>query len=183
MKNRFLAVFIILFWFSACASGPEKTELIKLTMPNKEDATIVTFNKKVPNWVDWLFSDGRHQHLSFVVPGEVTPVQIDAVGRIETACRKYVTIAHPSDGVDVAFKVLDFALTGGLGSALGSYAFPYASASQYFKYGMASGGSFGAGYAFITLGGKTYTLQNCGREIASLFPGYNIKRVLQESPY
>jgi hypothetical protein len=75
-----------------------------------------------------------------------------------------------------------YAAAGYVGVGIGAHAFTGANATQYAKYGAAATGFAGAANGMVTMGGQTYTFENCGREVLALFPNYEV-RVLNKSPY
>ncbi len=140
-------------------------------MPDGERATLGTSNNWLPTWA---YRTGGYR-LNFLVRGDLTPKQLEALNRVATACQEYTKIKHPLDVVTLGTDAAIFGGFGALGGYLGSLAFPYAISGQYAKYGAATGGAFGAGWGLTTLAGKNYTFQSCGREVFDLFPKYGVK--------
>lgn len=179
MDKRFgAAVLIMAFLTTACASQGER-RLIPLTMPDGEQATIVAHNQVFPNWM----IDSDTYALNYIIAGK-QPVakQFAAIEEAERACREYTKVVHPLDSVTVLTDAVIFGAAGAAGGGIGSLAFPFAKAAQYAMFSGASGGLFGGAYGALTLGGKVYTFENCGREVFSRFPMYKVQ-VLLKSPY
>lgn len=163
---------------SACASQGER-RLISLKMPGGEEATIVAHNQVFPNWM----IDSDTYGLNYMIAGKTpTEKQFAAVEEAERACREYAQVVHPHDSMTVLVDAVVFGAAGAAGGGIGALAFPGAVIGQYAMYAAASGGFFGAGYGMLTLGGKIYTFENCGREVMSRFPNYKVQ-VLLKSPY
>ena len=159
--------------------GPGLVARTPLVMPDGEKATIIGHNQIVP---DWMLAD-TDRALNYVVKGDVSEKQLAAVAAVEDACRMYVDDVHPSNLVAVGTSAVLYALSGFLGVGAGSQALPGSTSFLlYGGYGAAATGLAGVANGVITLGGKTYTFQNCGREVLDLFPQYKI-RVLQKSPW
>lgn len=163
-------VLVLCFLISGCISQGEYQK-VSLTMPDGEKATLGTSNNQLPTWAYGV--DGYL--VPFIVRGDVTPKQLDALGRVGKACREYTSLRHPLDVVTLGTDAIIFGGFGALGGYLGSLAFPYAIGGQYAKYGAATGGAFGAGWGLTTLGGKNYTFQSCAREAFDLFPRYGVR--------
>ena len=89
---------------------------------------------------------------------------------------------RPSNLVAVLANGALYAVAGYVGVGLGATAFTGAKFSEYGRYGGVAGAFAGSANGVVTLGGQTYTFENCGREVLGLFPGYEVK-VLQKSPY
>ena len=171
-------VLVAVFLSTACASQGER-RLILFTMPDGEKATIVAHNQVVPNWM----IDSDTYALNYMIAGGApTEKQFAAVEKAELACREYARVVHPHDSMTVLVDAVIFGAAGAAGGGIGAIAFPGAIIGQYAMYAAASGGFFGAGYGALTLGGKVYTFENCGREIMSRFPNYKVQ-VLLKSPY
>lgn len=161
---------------TACSHGERR--FIEVKMPDGERATIVAHNRQVPIWLD-----PTNQELNFLVKGGTpTRTQLDAVLAATKACRQFTETVHPDRWVDLFAAMGIFGAAGAAGGGIGSLAFPAADAWLYAAYGGASGGLFGGAWKAITLSGNTYTFENCGREVMSLFPNYGV-RVLMQSPY
>lgn len=161
---------------SACAPG--EVTRIPVTMPDGERATIVAHDQQAP---DWMLSRNKLA-LNFIVKGDVSDRQLAAVSEAERACRIYTGTVRPSNLVAVLSNGALYASTGYVGIGLGATAFTGVSASEYAVYGATAGGFAGAANGIVTLGGQTYTFENCGREIFDVFPDYKT-RILQKSPY
>lgn len=166
---------------SACATqgGPE---FIRGTMPRNEKFTIVAHNQRVPDW--WL--DQGQLKLNFLVKGEVSKEQMVAVAEAERVCRIYAGVVRPSNLVAVLSSGILYGAAGWAGVGLGARAFLSQAGgiktSAYARYGGDASAFAGVANGMISLGGQTYTFENCGRELLELFPGYEVK-VLQKSPY
>jgi len=160
--------------------GPGQMRIIRATMPGGESATIVAHNQQVPDY--WLDKD--RLALNFVVKSDVSQTQLAAISSAENACRIYTDTVTPNDLVAVISGGIVYGATGFLGLGLGSQAIsPMLDFVRYGKYGAAAGGMGGVANAFISnRAGRTYTFQNCGRELLDLFPQYKV-RVLQKSPW
>lgn len=162
-----------------------KRELLPFTMPPYEDGkpgpagTIVAHNQVFPNWM----IDSDTYKLNYIIYGKnPSDTQLAAVEKVEEVCRNYTHVVHPSDLMTVGVDAIMFGGAGAAGGAVGSLAFTFAKASEYAMYAGASGGFFGGAYGALTLGGKVYTFENCGREILGRFPGYKVQ-VLLRTPY
>lgn len=161
----------------ACATQGEREEL-PLTYPDGEKLTLVAHKQWSP---DWLL-DGSKMKLNYIVKGDVTPKQLAAVAKTEEACRIFTEKVRPNDLVAVFATGVLYTAAGYVGVGLGAKAFTGVSSSQYARYGAAATGMAGAANGVITLGGKTYTFENCGREALSIVSQYGV-RVLNKSPY
>jgi hypothetical protein len=162
---------------SACAS-PGELVAISLTMPRGEQATMYAHNQQVP---DWLLDTNRLA-LNYIVLGKATAEQVAAVAEAERACRIYTKTVRPNEWVAVGLNGALYLAAGFVGGGAGSQVF---SGANFIKYGLDTGAVYGAGglaNGVIQMGGKTYTFENCGREILNLFPGYGA-HVMQKSPY
>lgn len=178
MKMHSWWIAILAMFLGACASQGDAVR-IGVSMPKGEKATIVAHNQSVPDWM----LDGKKLRINYVVKGNLTSQQMAAVAEAERACRIYTGTVRPSNLVAVVSSGTLYALAGGLGLGLGSQAFAGAVASEYAKYGAAASGLSGAANGLVTLGGQTYTFENCGRTLlVELFADYGVK-VLQKSPY
>ena len=162
---------------AACATVGQAVK-IPLTMPGGEKATIVAHPQSTPDWM--LAQDGLK--VNFLVKGEVSAKQFAAVAEAERACRVYAGTVRPSNLVAVLSSGVLYAVAGFIGVGIGAKAFSYVAASQYAEYGAWASGLGGTANGIVTLGGQTYTFENCGRGVMGLFPGYEVK-VLQKSPY
>lgn len=173
-----ISILVLMLLTSACASQGNRM-LIPISMPGGEKATIVAHNQVYPNWL----IDKDTYKLNYLIVGqEPSNKQFAAIDEAERACRKYTGAVHPLDSVVVGTDALIYGAAGAAGGALGSLAFSFAKEIQYAIYAGASGGSFGGAYGLLTLGGKIYTFENCGREVMGSFPTYGV-RVLQRAPY
>lgn len=164
----------------ACA-GPGALTKIPISMPDGEKATIVAHNQSVPDWM----LDKDKLALNYIIKGEVSEKQLAAVAEAERACKIFTGTVRPSNLVAVLSSGAIYALAGATGLYFGSAAFTGATQvyrNQSAEYGAWASGTGGAANGLITLGGQTYTFENCGREILTMFPGYQVK-VLQKSPY
>ena len=177
MKKYMVAIVAMTVFLDACA-GPGALTRIPVTMPGGQKATIIAHNQSVP---DWMLSK-KKLALNYMVRGDVSPVQLAAVAESERACRIYTDTVRPDNLVAVFSSGVLYAGAGYIGVGLGSHAFSGAVHAQYARYGAWATGVAGTANGVITLGGQTYTFENCGREIFDLFPEEEI-RVLQKSPY
>ncbi len=162
----------------ACAGPGARTE-IPLEMPNGEKATIVAHNQQVPDYM----LDRSRLALNYIVKGaEVQPEELAAVMKTTEACRLYTKEVRPNNLVAVISQGVVYAVAGGVGVGIGAKAFAGAKSSEYAQYGAWAGGMSGAANGLVTLGGQTYTFENCAKEALALFPQYKV-RILQKSPY
>ena len=176
-KSQWLAAILVSLTLGACASvGPARG--ISVTMPDGEKATIVAHNQSVP---DWMLNRNKLA-LNYIVKGNVGDEQLAAVAATEKACRIYTKTVRPSNLVAVMSSGVLYAAAGYIGVGVGSKAFVGTVPHQYARYGAWATGIAGTANGIITLGGQTYTFENCGREILGLFPGYKVQ-VIQKSPY
>jgi len=162
---------------TACAGPGAKTNIL-VTMPNGEKATIIAHKQSVPDWM----LDRDKLAFNYMVKSEISEKQLAAVAEAERACRIYTNTVRPSNLVGVVSSGVLYAAAGFVGVGIGSQALTGAVQSQYATYGAWASGVSGAANGTVTLGGQTYTFENCGREVLALFPGYEV-RVLQKSPY
>ncbi len=179
MKNKlqwFIAILAMLA-LGACATQGERRE-IPVTM-GKEKATIVAHKQSVPDWM----LDRDTLAINYIVKGDVNEKQLAAVAEIERACRIYTDTVRPSNLVAVLSHGVLYAGAGYIGVGVGSRVFAGAIQSQYAEYGAWATGIVGMANGIITLGGQTYTFENCGREVLALFSGYEEVRILHKSPY
>lgn len=182
MKRRRVLSCITLLatvWLGGCF-GPGRITARQVIMPGGERATIVAHNQLVPDY--WLDKD--QLALNFIVKNDVSQTQLAAIGSAENACRMYTNDVTPNDLVAVISGGIVYGSTGFVGLGLGSQAISdMLSFIRYGKYGAAAGGMGGVANAFISnRAGRTYTFQNCGRELMDLFPQYKV-RILQKSPW
>lgn len=171
-------VITIMFLLTTACVGPGERQKIDVTMPGGETATIFAHNQQVPDWM----LDREKLAVNFAVKGKVSAKQLAAVAETERACRLYTGTVRPNNLVAVLSGGVLYAATGALGGGLGSMAITGAIASEYAQYSASALGTAGVANGIITLGGQTYTFENCGRELLALFPDYKV-RVLQKSPY
>lgn len=176
MKNLFIAVFAAIL-LAACA-GPGEMKREMVTMPGGEKATLVMHDQKAP---DWMLKQDTME-LNYIVKGDISEKQLAAVAEAERACRIFAKNVRPHNLVAVASQGVLYTAAGAIGVGLGSQAFAGAKFSEYARYGGLATGFAGLANGAVTLGGQTYTFENCGREIFDIFPGYEV-RVLQKSPY
>lgn len=172
-----LVILAAAFMLGACAS-PGGIRKIPLQMPDGERATIVAHNQSVP---DWMLARDKLA-LNFIVKGDVSRQQLAAVAAAEKACRLYTGTVRPNDVVSVLSSAALYGVAGYIGGGVGSQAFPGAVFSQYARYTGYATGLGGLANGIVSLGGQTYTFENCGREVFGLFPEYEV-RVLMKSPY
>lgn len=165
-----------------CATQGERT-LIRGTMTRGQKYTIVAHNQKVPDW--WL--NQNQLALNFVVRGDVNEEQLAAVAEAERSCRVYTGTVRPSNLVVVLSSGALYAAAGWAGVGLGARAFLNQNGgintAAYARYGADASAFAGTANGIITLGGQTYTFENCGREVLALFPEYKDIRVIMKSPY
>lgn len=176
MRNLMMCVALAAL---ATACGPGNLRPIEVTMPRGEQATIVAHDQIAP---DWMLS-GRKIALNFIVRGKVTNEQLEAVAEAERACRIYTKVVRPSKAVSIGISTGLYAATTAAGLALGVQAFSGAVATvEYLGYGAGAGGGGGLANGFFTLGGQTYTFEECGRELMDMFGHYGV-RVIMKAPY
>lgn len=168
-------ILIVAFLATGCVSQGERV-LTRVTMPDGEKATIVSYNNNVPK----MFL--RDYAMSYIVGGESpTDKQLAAVTEVERACTEHTRIVHPHIAVTIGTYAVLFGAGGAAGGALGALAFPGAIVGQYAEYAAAAGGTFGAVYGGTINSGKNYTFQSCGRELLSRFPKYGVRATI-DSP-
>ena len=176
-KSRWLAAILVSLALGACASvGPARG--IPVTMPDGEKATIVAHNQSVP---DWMLNRNKLA-LNYIVKGNVGDEQLAAVAATEKACRIYTKTVRPSNLVAVLSGTVLYATAGYIGVGVGARALVGTVPHQYAVYGAWATGMAGTANGIVTLGGQTYTFENCGREVLALFPGYRVQ-IIQKSPY
>lgn len=174
MKGVAIATALML---AGCATqGP--AEYIHGTMPHGEKYTMVVHPQSVPDWM----LDPDKLKLNWVVKGDVTRDELAAVASVQGSCRLYTHDVRPSQLAAVFLNGVLYAGAGFLGIGLGSEAFAGARFAEYAKYGAAGEGVPGVANGIVTLGGATYTFENCGRTVLDLFPNYGV-HILQKSPY
>jgi hypothetical protein len=164
---------------SACAT-PGPAEKYTVTMPQgKKKATIVAHARPMPSWA---YATDKLK-LDFIVKGDVTNDQLAAIAAAEDGCRWYAGKVHPSTLVSVMTNGVIYAAAGYIGVGLGAkQAFDRVSMSDYGTYGGFATGASGAVNGIVTLGGKNYSFQNCGRELMAAFPEFGA-RVLINGTY
>lgn len=182
MKNalRWIAILASITMIGCASQGPtvKRTE----TFPDGEKITIVAHKQNVPDY--WL--DRDKLKLNYFVRGEeVSERQLEAIAKAENLCRFFNGEVRPSNLVAVLSSGVIYAIAGATGLYWGSAAFTGATQmyrNQSAEYGAYASGASGAANGLITLGGQTYTFENCGREILADMPNYKVK-VLGRSPY
>lgn len=172
-----LAIVLMTMLIGACV-GPGSLTRIPVNMPSGEKATIVAHNQVAPDWM----LDRDKLALNYIVKSDVSEKQLAAVAATEKACRIYTKTVRPNNLVAVLSSGILYGAAGFIGVGLGSQAFIGANSLAYGAYGAAAGFTGGVANGLITLGGQTYTFENCGSQVLGLFPGYDV-RVLQKSPY
>ncbi|MFZ3043792.1 MAG: hypothetical protein WA058_01650 [Minisyncoccia bacterium] len=182
MKNVLCSIAILASVLLTACAGPGPRKEIPLTMPGGEKATIVAHNQMAPDWM----LDRNKMALNYVVKGNINEKQLAAIAETERACRIYTDTVRPSNLVAVLSGGALYALAGYIGVGLGSRALAGAVQSQYAKYGAWASGVAGAANGVITLGGQTYTFDNCAMNVVGvfpeIFPGSKV-RILTKSPY
>jgi hypothetical protein len=173
--------FVVVLVMLAGCCGPGELTKIAVNMPGEHGgkATIVAHNQWAP---DYLL-DRKKLAFNYMVKGDVSEEQSAAIDKGERGCRIYAGTVRPSNFVTVLSDAGLLALLSGGGVALGARAFsPAVHTNQYGAYGAGAGGGAGTASGIMSLGGQTYTFENCGSNLFALFPGYEI-RILQKSPY
>ncbi|GEM_PF-3048653 len=171
-----LAVLAILL--GACV-GPGERREIPISMPNGEKFTLVAHNQTVPDWM----LDRNKLALNYIMKGNTRDKNLSAaIAEAERGCRLFTNTARPSNLVAVISNGIIYAVAGYVGIGIGSRAFTGAVQHQYATYGAWASGTAGLANGTVTLGGQTYTFENCAREIFDRLPSYEV-RVLQKSPY
>lgn len=157
-----------------CVTVSPERELIKVTMPRKEKATIVAYNRQVP---DWLYATSAYK-LDFITKGDVNEEQLKAAATAEDACRIYTDTAHPHRLVAVLTQGALYAGATAVGIGFGAKLAYSAAANRlndYHEYGAVAGLASGAASGTINSGGRSYSFQNCGSELLAMFPVYGIR--------
>jgi len=162
---------------SGCFSSG-KAVRIPVDMGSGVHKTIVAHNRVVP---EYLIADGKRS-LDFIYEGELTQTQLTAIAGAEKACRIYTGTVHPNQLVAVLMSGVLYGAAGFVGAGAGSQVWVGAKFVEYGAYGGAAGALGGIANGIITLGGRNYTFQNCGRELFGDEPQFKIK-VLISSPY
>lgn len=106
----------------------------------------------------------------------------DAVAIVEKQCRIYTKDTRPNDLVAVLIGTTVYGASEFPFMVAGSSVFRGAKVLQYGAYGSASEAGGGFGNGIISLGGKLYTFQNCGRGIFERAKDFGIV-ILDQSPY
>lgn len=177
-STRIAALLAVTVLLGACA-GPGALTKIPLTDENGQPATLVAHNQMVPDYM----LDRDQLAINYLVRGEVGEKQLAAIAEAERGCRIYTKTVRPHNLVAIASSTGIYALAGYIGLGIGSKAFSYTKSSEYAKYGAWASGIGGAANGVISLGGQTYTFENCGeRVITKLFPNAGIT-VIQKAPY
>jgi hypothetical protein len=171
-----LAILLMAVFAVGCV-GPGALTKIPVNMSGGK-ATIFAHNQVAP---DWMLSRDKLA-LNYIVKGEVSAKQLADVAEAETACRIFTKRTRPNNLVAVLSSGILYGAAGFIGVGIGSQAFIGVNSLAYGAYGAAAGFTGGVANGLITLGGQTYTFENCGSQILGLFPGSDV-RVLQKSPY
>lgn len=177
------AILAALVFVAGCATqGAQK--LIPVSMPDGQggvvNANIVVHPQNVP---DWMLSQSKLK-LNYIIRGDLNPAQLEAVANAEVACRIFTNDTR-SNLVAIVSSAGVYALAGAVGLYFGSGAFSFATKvyqRESAMYGASASGFSGAANGLITMGGQTYTFENCGRELLALVPANGVK-VLGKSPY
>ena len=177
MNAKVMLALLVLLLVMGCAGAGTRVEA-PITYPRGEKLTVVAHNQIAP---DWFLSKDKLA-INYIVSGSVTPEQLDAVAKTEDACRIYTKTVRPHDLVIVLSSGVLYGLAGYVGVGFGSQAFPGADFGEYAKYGGAASGASGLANGVISLGGKTYTFENCSHTALSKVSQYGIS-VIQKSPY
>ncbi len=178
MERKYeILILAMLAGLGGCATqGP--LERMSETFPRGEVITLMVHDQRVPNW---MLDTGKLQLDYFIRGDEVSLEQLAAVAKAEGLCRFRTDKAHPNDLVAVLSSGVLYAVAGFAGVGLGSMAFAGTKFLEYATYGAGATGFAGAANGIISLGGKVYTFENCGRDILASLPGYEV-RVLNRSP-
>lgn len=179
--NAKIGLFAILasLLLGGCSFGPGVAKAIAITDEDGNPGTLVAHNQIVP---DYMVSTDKLA-LNYMVHGEVTQKQLDAVAETERACRIYTKTVRPNALVAVITSGAIYAIAGYAGVGIGSKAFGSVTSRQYARYGGWAGLTGGLANGAISLAGKTYTFENCGeRAIATFFPSSEVT-ITQKSPY
>lgn len=179
MRKMICLLLSLLLVTSGCLSQGKRV-IIPVAMPGDKEpsSTIIAFNQYVPT----MFVDPDTYKGTYLVKGNATTQQMDAIDALEKNCHKYVQAVHPHHAVVIAIYVAIFAAAGAAGGGLGSLAFEGASALSYAAYSGAAGGMFGVPYALTILAAKSYTFESCASSLAQFYPQYGL-RVIVRSPY
>lgn len=165
----------------ACA-GPGALTKISLTDENGQPATLIAHNQMVPDWM----LDRDQLALNYLVKGDVGEKQLAAIAESERACKIFTKTVRPNNLVAVVSSGAIYTLAGGIGLYFGSAAFTGAThlyQRQSAEYGAYASGTGGTANGLITLGGQTYTFENCGTQvITKLFPSAGVT-IIQKAPY
>jgi len=177
MRLYGLAILLMVMLAVGCA-GPGAVTRLSVTMPNGQKGTIVAHNQMVP---DWMLSRDKLA-LNYMVKGDVSDKQLAAIAKTEETCRIFTGIARPNNLVAVLSQGVLYAAAGYIGIGLGAKALAGVNYNDYAVYGASASGIAGLANGFVTLGGQTYTFENCGQNWLGMFPEYNV-RIIQKSPY
>ena len=176
-----IAILASITLLAACA-GPGELTRISLTDENGRPATLVAHNQMVPDYM----LDRDQLALNYLVRGEVSEKQLVAIAEAERGCKLFTKTVRPSNLVAVISSGVIYAAAGGIGLYFGSAAFAGAThtyRNQSAEYGAYASGTGGIANGLITLGGQTYTFENCGVQvITKLFPSAGLT-IMQRAPY
>ncbi|MFZ1988022.1 MAG: hypothetical protein WAV21_03275 [Minisyncoccia bacterium] len=166
---------------AGCVQG--EAVQIPFTAPNGITSVIVAHNQDVP---DWLLRTSGLKMNYIVRAGDKTPGLQKFIADAEVACQEYTSVVRPNEFVAIAINGVVYALAGAAGGALGSQAFA-GTAGMIGEYAQYTGSVYGMGgiaNGIVQGGGKTYTFENCLRELVTR-PGYEEYSisVLTKSPY
>lgn len=180
LRSR-IAILASITMLSACV-GPGALTKIPLTDENGRLATLVAHNQIAPDWM----LDRDQLALNYLVRGDVGEKQLAAIAEAERGCRIFTKTVRPNNLVAVISSGVIYAAAGGIGLYFGSAAFTGAThlyQRQSAEYGAKVSGAGGVANGLITLGGQTYTFENCGVQvITKLFPSAGVS-VVQKAPY
>lgn len=177
-KNLYagLAVLAALLLVGCVSVGERVT--IPIVAPDGERLTIYAHQQSVPDWM--LARDSLK--LNFMVKGEVSEKQLQLISTVEKSCKLFTDTVRPNEAVAIFANGALYAVAGFIGVGLGSQYFQGAKFIEYAMYGGSATGFAGLANGVITLGGQTYTFENCSREALSRLPQYGIG-ALNKSPY
>lgn len=162
----------------ACA-GPGARVEIPFTLPTGKTGTLVAHNRQVPSW---LIADNGYA-LNYMYTGELSKDKLAAVAEAERACRLYTGTVHPSNLVAVVSGGFLYGVIGFPIGGLASKAFTGAQFNEYAKYFSIASAGGGLSNGIITLGGKSYTFQDCGEVVLSSDSAYKDIKILRDNPY
>lgn len=168
MRKALPVLLAVSFFINGCASQGA-LRFHTLTMPDGEQSTMMDRENYLPRYF-------IREYGSYVIKGgkEPTARQIAAITAVEQFCSEHARTVHPHIIVRLLGDTMLFAAGGFLGGYLGALAFPTAVASQYGKFGAATGGTFGLVFGATTLGGMNFTFQSCTREMLDRHPQYGV---------